>query len=241
MTLDLLAPLGVLALIDSTSFGTLLIPIWFLLTPGRLRGGRILIFLGTVSVFYFAVGVLLVAGIDTFLGDLDALLDHPVAARIQLAVGAALLVWSFFIGKKRDGDGEARGGRLLRWRQRVMGDDGGLLALMGFALAAALLEVATMLPYLAATGLISATDLTWPERLLVLAAYCGVMILPALVLLALRLGARRLVEPLLLRIARWMEKSGGEMTAWIVGIVGFLIARDALTRVPELLHLLDSL
>lgn len=43
------------------------------------------------------------------------------------------------------------------------------------------------------------------------------MILPALVLLSARIVAHRLVEPLLQRIARWLEKSGGEMTAWVVG------------------------
>lgn len=241
MTPELLAPLGVLALIDSTSFGTLLIPIWFLLTPGRLRAGRIVVFLTTVAGFYLAVGVLLVAGLDTFIGDLDALLDHPAAARVQLAVGVALLVWSFFIGKKKDVDRQEEPGRIMRWRSRIMGDEGGLLPLVGVALAAALIEVATMLPYLAATGLISTADLSWTERLALLTAYCFVMILPALVLMLLRLVARRLVEPLLQRVARWMEKNGGETTAWIVGIVGFLIARDALNRVPEVLNLLSSL
>lgn len=50
--------------------------------------------------------------------------------------------------------------------------------------------------------------------------------------------ADRLVEPVLQQIARWFERSGGEMTAWMVGIVGFLIARDTVPRAPEVL---DSL
>ncbi|MEE6287879.1 GAP family protein [Georgenia sp. MJ173] len=237
MSLELLAPLGVLALIDSTSFGTLLIPVWFLLAPGRLRPGRILVFLGTVAGFYLLLGLVLVAGMGTFLGDVGRLLDNPVVARAQLVVGVGLVVWSFFIGKKkRDGNG-----RLLRWRDRAMAEGTGLGGLMGLALAAALVEVASMLPYLAATGLIGAADLSWPQRVLVLAAYCLVMILPALVLLALRLVARRLVTPLLDRISRWMAKNGGETTAWIVGIVGFLIARDALVRVPEILGFINAL
>ena len=49
MTLALLGPLVVLALVDSTSFGTLLIPIWLMLAPGRLKAGRILVFLATVA------------------------------------------------------------------------------------------------------------------------------------------------------------------------------------------------
>lgn len=242
MSIDLLAPLGVLALIDSTSFGTLLIPLWFLLTPGRLRPGRILVFLGTVAGFYFLLGLLLVAGIGTFLGDLGQMLENPVVSRVQLVVGVVLVVWSFFIGKKKpDADGAPREGRVLRWRKRAMEEESGIGALMGLALAAALVEVASMLPYLAATGLIGSAEVSWPQRLLLLAGYCLVMVLPALVLLALRLVAHRLVAPLLGRIAAWMERTAGEWTAWIVGIVGFLIARDALVRVPEVLSVLSAI
>ena len=57
MDLALAASLAALALIDSTSFGTLLIPIWLLLAPGRVRAGRMLVYLGTIAVFYFAVGM----------------------------------------------------------------------------------------------------------------------------------------------------------------------------------------
>ena len=56
---DLLGQLVVLALIDSTSFGTLLIPLWFLLVPGRVRAHRVLVFLGTVAAFYLGVGIAL--------------------------------------------------------------------------------------------------------------------------------------------------------------------------------------
>src|SRR5699024_11553258 len=74
----LAASLAVLALVDSTSFGTLLIPIWFLLAPGRVRVGRVLVFLGTVAGFYFLVGIALVAGLRAIVGDLGGLLDSPV-------------------------------------------------------------------------------------------------------------------------------------------------------------------
>src|SRR5690606_22207760 len=68
------ATLAVLALVHSTSFGTLLIPVCCLLTPGRVRVARILVFLGTVAGFYLLLGVALVAGLDAVLGDLDAVL-----------------------------------------------------------------------------------------------------------------------------------------------------------------------
>lgn len=245
LPLELALPLVALALVDSLSFGTLLIPVWLLLAPGRLRPSRVLVFLGTVAGFYFAVGLLLAAGAVSFLAD-GEFLESPMAGRAQFVLGAGLLVWSFFIGRKKTTDAAAEGsdatpGRLLRWRDRAMSEGGGrgsLGSLVALALTAAVLEVATMLPYLAAVGLISGSELDGGGRGVTLAAYCAVMVVPALVLLAARMLARRLVEPLLERLAGWMAREGAETTAWIVGIVGFLVARDAIARVPELAQVL---
>lgn len=249
MTATLAASLAVLALVDSTSFGTLLIPIWLLLAPGRPPVRRVLVFLGTVAGFYFGVGLALLAGAGVVVAWTGDALESPVAYRVQLVIGVGLVVWSFWLGRS---DGTKGEGRFSRWRARLVGTqgnrgtegdqgtagNGGLVALMGLALTVALLEIATMLPYLGATALISGSDLSPVERAATLAAYCLVMLLPALVLLVLRLVARRLVEPLLTTVGDWMERSSGETTAWIVGIVGFLIARDAVTRLPETMELL---
>lgn len=241
MTLALAGTLTVLALIDSTSFGTLLIPIWLLLAPGRPAAGRMFVFLGTVAAFYLAVGVTLLLGLDALLGQVTGWLDNPVVAVGQFVLGAGLLIGSFFMGRK--GTDGSRGGRLARWRERSLGQQGsgGLPALITLALGAALLEVGTMLPYLGAIGLLTTSDLALPVQVATLTAYCLVMILPALLLLAARIVARRQVEPLLQRVARWVERSGGEMTAWVVGIVGFLIARDGLARIPGVISFLDGL
>lgn len=236
VTTTLAATLTVLAVVDSTSFGTLLIPIWLLLAPGRTPVRRVLVFLGTVGAFYFALGLGLLAGAAVVVDQAGDLLDGPVAARVQLVVGVALLVWSFRLGRPDEATGGD--GRLSRWRRLVGADEGGALPLVGLALTAALLESATMLPYLAATAMISSADLSSLERTAVLAGYCLVMLLPALVLLALRVLLHRSTERVLVRVGGWLERTSAEATAWVVGIVGFLIARDAVTRVPEVLDLM---
>lgn len=248
MTETSLAGLAVLALVDSTSFGTLLIPIWFLLTPGRVRVARLLVFLGTVATFYLAVGLALTAGAGAVLERTAGALDGPAATTVQLVLGVGLLVASFAIEPPKALGGarraERRPGRLLRWRERVMTAEGGAAtygSVAVLALTATALELATMLPYLAATGLIASSDLAPAGRVGVLAAYCLVMVLPALVLLGLRLVARRLVEAPLARLAAWFERTGAETTAWVVGIAGFLVARDAAARLPWLTESLDRL
>lgn len=226
MDIALLGSLAVLALIDSTSFGTLLIPIWLLLHPGRLRPGRILIFLGTVATFYFAVGLAVALGADAFLPQITRLLDTEIAMWVQLVLGVALFFWSFRLDKKnRKASG---GGRLLRWRERALSDEGGALGLAGLALAAAAAEVTTMLPYIAAIGLLTTAELPAAQVALVMAGYCLLMIVPALALLAVRLVSGTRIEPLLRKVSDWMANSNA--LSWIVGIVGFLLARDAAFR-----------
>lgn len=228
MSLPLLGALGGLALVDSTSIGTLLLPVWFLLVPHGVRTGRYLLYLGTLAVFYALVGVALLLGGRAWLGDVGRQLETTSGARVALVVGVALLVGSFFIG-----NGKGKGpGRLSRWRDRAMGPFGaqgtsGRGGVVGLALLAGTIEVASMLPYLGAIGLLATSDLSLAPQLGLLAGYCLLMVAPAVVLLGLRLGARRWVEPQLQRLAAWMERGSGETMAWVVGIIGFLVARNA--------------
>ena len=111
---------------------------------------------------------------------------------------------------------------------------------MAVAIAAGLVEVATMLPYLVAMGMLAEAPLAMTLRFGALAAYCAVMILPAIVLLVLRIVAAPLVERPLAKLAAWMERTGRENTAWIIGIVGFLVARGAATELG-LFERLDGL
>jgi hypothetical protein len=225
MDFALLGSLAVLALIDSTSFGTLLIPIWLLMHPGSVRAGRILVFLGTVGAFYFGVGVAVALGADAFLPQISRVLDTRAALWVQLVVGVALFFWSFRLERKGDPSG---GGRLARWRQRTMAGGGSVAGLAGLALTAAAVEVTTMLPYLAAIGLLTTSDLPATQVALVMAGYCLLMIVPALILLAVRLAAGHRVVGVLTRFGDWMARSNA--LAWIVGVVGFLLGRDAAVR-----------
>lgn len=67
---------AVLALLDATSAGTLAIPAVLLLLSGRSRGLgaratalRVLGYLGIIAVFYWALGLALLAGLQALLAD----------------------------------------------------------------------------------------------------------------------------------------------------------------------------
>ena len=230
MTLIALAGLAGLALVDSTSFGTLVLPLMMLLAP-RVRSRNLLLYLATIAVFYFGVGVLLLLGATAVLGAVGPLLATDAASGVQLALGLGLLALSFVIGPKAVARRRARRGLPPRppgaWRQRALGADASAAALVGAALAAGLIEVASMLPYLAAVGIILAADPPLTTGLAVLAGYVLVMVAPALVLLAVRRAAGPRVEARLARIEAWLSLRTDSAAAWTVGIIGALLAYDA--------------
>lgn len=237
MDLALLLSLALLALVDSLSIGTLLVPLFFLLAPGGVRAGRVLLYLAAIAGFYFAVGLVLASGAGWVTGAGAALGDSSPVSWLQLVLGGALLAGALIFGKSapKPGTPEAEAilnrpsGRFGRWRDTAMHGGGGV-ALVGVAVGAGVLELATMLPYLGAIGMLTQAAPPLPQLLAVLAGYCVVMIAPAVVLLLGRMLLRDVVEPPLRRLARWLQLNGAENTAWIIGIVGFLLARDAAGR-----------
>ena len=229
----LLLSLAGLAIIDSTSIGTLFIPVWLLLAPERIRPARFLGYLATIAGFYFVAGLVLLAGgagVAAAFGEVSA--RRPLLF-VQLAVGVVLFGLSFWVEARKD---RAAAG-VLRWRDRAVGGATGARGLTALALLAALAEVATMLPYLGAIGMLVAAELSWGTTVPLLAGYCVVMVVPALALWAVRAFGPSWVELVLQRLNGWMLAKGGGLLSWVLGIAGFLVARDAAFRLwwPHLL------
>lgn len=220
MTTELVLTLGALALVDSTSFGTLGIPAYLLLASDRSPAGRLLVYLATVAVFYFAVGVALMLGLAAALDAFEEALYSRTAYWIQLVIGVGLFLLSFRFDSKKRKD------RPGRWEPRLGGP--GAMVLLG--LTAALLEVATMLPYLGAIGFMTGANLPAAQWVPLLAGYVLVMILPPLVLLGLKTVAGGWLDPKLERLRAWMRRHSASAIGWTLGIVGFLVARDAAGR-----------
>jgi len=287
MTPETLIQLGVLALVDSTSIGTLVIPVWLLMRRDAGRtAGKVATYLGSVGVFYFLVGLLLLSGAtglgQMLGGGIGTLLEIPAVQTVMVAAGAGMLIWSFKdtsfknAGRKPGstagsdtgtniGSAEpssyvpgtppgtqpagvpagtqhagtapsARAAAALQrsqatehaWQHRIgnaLNSRGGLL---GLALLAGVLELPTMLPYLAAVGLLTSSGIGWGASAGVLVLYCLVMLLPAALLVFSRWLLGRHLDGPLERLRAWLSKASGEAVLWIVGIVGFLLLRAGL-------------
>jgi Sap, sulfolipid-1-addressing protein len=241
MNIDLLAPLVILALIDSTSFGTLLIPLWFMLAPGRQRPGRILIFLSTVAAFYLLLGIALLLGASTLLDTLQGTGNSQPLRIAQLAIGIGLMVFGVFMdpwtkaGKERrvarraEKLARSRPSLQMRMRERAIDASAPIGAVIVLALTAAVIEAASMIPYLAAIGLLTVSDLSLAGRGAVLFGYCLVMVAPALLLLAARLLLHDYVAPLLVKLEASLSRNANEAMAWVFLLVGLYMVGDSLS------------
>jgi hypothetical protein len=200
MSIAIIGSLVVLALLDSTSIGTLFVPIVLMLVPGRLPAGRIFGYLVTIAVFYLLLGVLVMLGAGALFDRFGDALDSRPGYWVQLVLGVGLFLLSFrFDPKRRAAKGKSP---TANWTTRVQRASASTGALTTLALTAGLLEVATMFPYLGAIALVAGAGLDPVVK----------------------------VAPLLTKVNNWFEKHAIGATGWILAIVGFLVARDAAVR-----------
>ncbi|ATG56641.1 hypothetical protein CFK41_14025 [Brachybacterium ginsengisoli] len=231
---DAAGPLGLvlLALVDSTSMGTLVIPVILLVVGegGALRvAGRTLLFLSVIGLFYLVLGIGLLAGLLPLLESFGHLLAAPQVMLVLAVIGALLVVWSFRLDPKavarRGGDPEASA---RRWTDRARRASGRPAVLIGLALLAGLIEAASMIPYLAAMGILADMGVGLGRGTLILVGYCAVMILPGLVLCGVRAALGGGADALLDRAHEWAVKNATSAFSWAVGIIGVIIVLNTI-------------
>ncbi|HYH12011.1 MAG TPA: GAP family protein [Thermomicrobiales bacterium] len=223
MELALLGTLGILALIDATSLGTLGVPV-FLLTA-RTSINRILLFLGTITIFYFFVGIAIMLGlgalVDAVFSDVADALGTRGQGIAMIVAGGGLYLLSEWLERRRKNQPE---------RSWVPSDDKARTFVM-LALAAGLIEVATMVPYLSAIGILVTADISVGVRVLTLIGYTVLMVVPALLLIGSSLLLGRVMRPVLDRLGNWIRRNADTMLSWGVGAVGIILALNGLGRV----------
>ena len=239
--MELVALLGLsgLALVDSTSFGTLVIPLVLLAQP-RVRAGRIAVYLVAIGVFYLLLGLVLLGGATwarTAMSGIGGALSSTTAYMVQAGIGVALVVLSFRYDAKpvarRKAARRGRPTRLERWREAAMSEHAKVSAVITLALMAGVVEAASMLPYLAAIGILTTADVTFPTGAVILSGYVLLMLTPALTLLLARLAIGGRLEPLLTRVRDWTVKHTAGALGWVIGIVGVLLVLDAVQVLAE--------
>ncbi|WP_291313758.1 GAP family protein [Corynebacterium sp. UBA2622] len=220
--MDVLGLAG-LALVDSVSAGTLLIPAVLLLSWQRMRLAHYTAYLATITVSYFAIGVALMSGIRIAVDGAGgaAVTSSRSFWWVLLAAGVSLIALGILSPSPKRRAAED----ILAARQRGgTASAGGLGAMVALAAGAAVAEAATMLPYLAAVGIIETFESGTAARLLALFAYCVVMIAPASVLgVAVQLSRGRVFRRVAAVLPR-LEYETKVTALWIAVIVGIHLA-----------------
>lgn len=220
--------LAVLGLIDGTSFGTLVIPLWMTAAaPHSSR--RVIEYLGVLLAFYWLIGVTVVVTGGAVVSMLSRMPLAPWWGWAQLAVGSIVLIAGFAVDRTASRR-ERPSPRTERWRQRVVRAQGrhGTTAL---ALAAGLIEVGSMAPYLAALGMLIRSDLPVTASAALLLGYAALMIAPFLVIIGGRHLARGSAARLLTSVERRITQASEALLGTVLIIVGALIASDAAFQV----------
>ena len=220
----------ILALIDSLSIGTLVIPLVLLLQP-RVRWSMFGAYCVMLGLFYFVLGILLLLGLSALLGPLTTAIDSPAGLWVQLIVGGALLIWALFydlpivqrlLGKKNNTDTSM----INRWEARLSGKVG-IVSVISIAVIAGLVESATMAPYLAAIGILVTSEISLPLQIITLLGYCIVMFTPIIVLAIIRRATGNRLDELFMKIKNRVVKEVAATTPWVIGIIGFYMASFA--------------
>ncbi|MER5649408.1 GAP family protein [Streptosporangium sp. NPDC002524] len=211
MSIETIGAVLGLALLDTLSPTVIGVTLYLLPARPHRVGTLLGVYLGSVAIAYFALGVLLMLG----LGAVVPIVDDTVWAWGQAVLGVALIVGSYFIPDRDPERASIRAGSLTARSMLLLG------------LGTWLFEFATAVPYFAAIGVMTSAGLTAAQWSPLLGVYVTIMVLPGILLLA---AWAVLGERTRGRFERWREgiSSGSRATLrWIVGIAGVLILLDA--------------
>lgn len=211
MSIETIGAVLGLALLDTLSPTVIGITLYLLLARPHRVGALLGVYLGSVAIAYFALGVVLMLG----LGAVVPLVDDTVWVWGQAVLGAALIVGSFFIPDKNPE------------RASIAARSFTVRSMLLLGLGTWLFEFSTAVPYFGAVGIMTSASLPAVQWSPLLGVYVTIMVIPGILLFALWAAmGERMRE----RFERWQNKlSSGSRTTlrWIVGIAGFLLLLDA--------------
>ena len=211
-----------LALLDSLSTGTLVIPLIFLAQP-KVQLRSLTLYCFTLALFYFVLGSLILLGIET------STWNHTFDTSsgrywIQLTLGIILFGYGIFGSDPDSHVSESK------WRARLEKITRPRLAIF-IALLAGILEAATMLPYLAALGMLNTWESSLYLKIIIVMGYCGIMFVPALALMMLRCFAASWIVPRLDVLVSHATRNADSAVLWVAAIIGFLMAAHAINEI----------
>ena len=166
-------------------------------------------YLSAIFVTYFALGAMLLLGIDALLPSLGDVLHGRIGLIAQSLVGLAMLVYS--LSASRDG---------APTRVVARPSANTYAALVALGISVTVMELPTAIPYFAAIALITEAALPIRAWAPLLGLYNLIFILPPVALLVGHyvLGSR--LEQRYAALRQRLERGAREAALWVAGLVG---------------------
>lgn len=203
----MLAYLGGLAILDTLSPAIIGVTLFLILADSKNVITRLLIYLFTVAILYFSLGIAMIFAFDYII---DIVSNVFQSRWVLFILGACLLVSSYFIPKDKKSD-------IPKPKTQS------ILSMITIGITTFLIEAGTALPYFAAIGLLSTIDMSFYNKLLIIAAYNFIMILPALLIFIGYKLFRERISSKLVNLRNKIENNSNATLSWIIGIVGVIL------------------
>jgi cytochrome c biogenesis protein CcdA len=202
-----IASLIVLAAVDSINPSAIVITLYLL---SRAEAGvQVGVYIATIFLTYFTVGLLMILGIDTFLPSIETLLVSPLGLIGQGLAGLALLVYGLRASADRTSATPVAPPSARTYAA---------LALLGVAVTA--MELPTALPYLGAIAVITSADLPIRQWAPLLALYNTIFVMPPLMLLAGHIFFGEQLRERYAGLRLRLQHGARETVRWVAGLVG---------------------
>ncbi len=210
MNVEILLIIIGLALIDTLSPTVIGITLYLLLREQRKLYRLLIVYLMTVAILYFLFGSALLLGISLSISFLQGLFQNRVISWTIFLTGIILFILSFYMPKRK--------AAVTSLPSIINSSSMIFLGVITF-----LIEGSTALPYFAAIGLMSTSNLNLFEWIPILILYNLIMVLPSLLLMIFYKLFSRLLNPLLQKLNNRLANRKESALSWVVCIVGLLL------------------
>ncbi|CAM06377.1 Sap-like sulfolipid-1-addressing protein [Saccharopolyspora erythraea NRRL 2338] len=203
-----------LSLLDALNPSALVVTVLLLLRGGPYRT-RVATYVSAIFATYLVLGVLIYFGLDGVMRLADSLVVERAGYALAAVGGSAMLLYALFPPKS------VRGGV----RMPKLPENLPLPLVFTAGLTITVAEFTTALPYLGAIGVLRSHTAEPLAAVLLLVSYNAIFVFPPLLLMAGFAVFEPRVRP---RMAGWLARrreKKDDTWFWILGIVGFLLAR----------------
>ncbi|WP_054955750.1 GAP family protein [Paenibacillus dakarensis] len=216
METDLFIYLGGLALLDTLSPTIIGVTLFLILTDQKKLTSRFFLYVFTVAILYFLLGIVTMSGISYINEAFSNLFQNKIFSWVIFIIGVILFGASFILPKNN------KKSRIPKPKTQSV------FSIIVIGITTFLIEAGTALPYFAAIGLLTTNDLPIYQWLPIIAAYNVIMILPAiLIFLGSKIFGVR-INSTLVNLRNKISSGSNSALSWVMSIVGLILVFNTL-------------